>query len=132
MKNSNTLVVYYSKTGTTETVAKAIIAKLDCDFDRVEYRKGDKTISFAKEPSAYERVILMSPIWGFELAEPMKLYLREHGGIKNYSLIVTCSGLGLRGCVRNCKGALGAAPGQAIKIRAKTVKDGTFDISSVE
>ena len=132
MENPNTLVVYYSKTGNTEKVAKAVIEKLGCDFDKIEFNEKDKTISSGKDPSGYDRVILMSPIWAFSLAEPMKLYLKEHGGIKNYSLIVTCGGLGLKGCVRNCNSALGAAPRQAMKIRAKTILDGSFDISAVE
>ena len=131
MENPNTLVVYYSKTGNTETVAKAVVEKLGCDFDKIEFDEKGKTISSTKDPSAYERVILMAPIWAFSLADPMKLYLKEHSGIKNYSLIVTCGGLGLKGCVKNCKSALGAAPTQAMKIRARTIKDGSFDISSI-
>jgi len=127
-----TLVVYYSKTGTTKKVARTVIEKLNCDFDELQYDDKTKSISDSLEPSAYERVILLSPIWAFALAEPMKIYVAKHGSkIKRYDLIVTCGGLGLRGCVRNCVSAIGKPPEKALKFRAKLVKQGDYDLSPV-
>jgi flavodoxin len=127
-----TLVVYYSKTGTTKTVAEKFVAETGCDFDELKYDEDTKNVSFVRVPSDYERIILLAPVWAFSLAEPMKQYIAKHkDGIKRYDLIVTCGGLGLRGCVKNCLAILGTPPEHAVKIRAKDVKAGKYDISAV-
>ncbi len=127
-----TLVVYYSKTGTTAKVAQEIIKKANCDSDELQFDESSKTIGNKRNPSEYERVILLAPVWAFSLAEPMKLYVAKYGAdIKRYDLIVTCGGLGLRGCIRNCVSAIGKPPVKALKLRSKIVKLGNFDISEV-
>ena len=127
-----TLVVYYSKTGNTKKVAKAVIKELNCDDVELIYDETTKTIKSAPDPSGYERVILLCPIWAFSLAEPMKLYLKKYGkSIKNYSLIVTCSLFGLRGCIGNCVAAIGKQPQKSMKIKAKYVESGGFDIKPI-
>lgn len=126
-----TLVVYYSKTGTTKKVAQSVVEKLACDSDEIQYDEAAKAIKSILNPSDYERVILLSPVWAFSLAEPMKLYLAKYKSeIKKYRLIVTCGSMGLRGCVKNCKSMIGVSPEKAIKIKAKLVKEGNFDVSS--
>jgi len=124
------LVVYYSKTGTTKKVADAVISGKECDFDELRYDEKAKTVSQAHDPSEYERVILLAPVWAFSLAEPMKLYLAKNKSkIKRYNLVVTCGAFGLRGCVNNCKKAIGRPPENALVFKAKNVKQGDFDIS---
>lgn len=126
-----TLVVYYSKSGNTKTVAEAVIKNLACDYDKLDYDEKSKAIRCTKKPSDYERVILLSPIWAFSLAEPMKLYLNKfRSEILTYNLIVTCAGLGLRNAIRNCRSAIGKSPEKAIKIRAQQIRQGDFDVAS--
>jgi len=122
-----TLVVYYSKTGTTRKVAQTMIAAKSYDFDELQYDEKAKTISFARDPAEYDRVILLSPVWAFALADPMKQYVAQHkSSIKQYDLVVTCGGFGLRGCVKNCLSSIGKPPEKAVKFRAKQVKRGDF------
>jgi len=126
-----TLVVYYSKTGTTKKVAETVISKLNCDFDELRYDEGTKTIQSTCNPSEYDCVILLSPIWAFSLAAPVKSYITQHKSkIKTYRLIVTCGRIGLRGCIRNCKSVIGRSPEKAVKFMAKDVVAGNFDIDS--
>lgn len=127
-----TLVVFFSKTGNTKKVAEELIQKLGCDSAELEYDEKAKKTSGGADPSGYEHVVLLCPIWAFSLAEPMKFYLKEHGkSIQSYSLIVTCGGLGLWGCVKNCVKAIGKQPQHSMKIRSKIVIAGDFDISPV-
>ncbi|MCL1828711.1 MAG: hypothetical protein FWG32_04355 [Oscillospiraceae bacterium] len=127
-----TLVVYYSKTGTTKKVALSVIDSKKCDFDELQYDEGTKTIKNSRDPSDYEHIIILSPVWAFSLAEPIKSYIgRYKSDIKEYDLIVTCGLLGLRGCVKNCLSAIGKAPGTALKFRANHVKRGDYDLSAV-
>ena len=126
-----TLVVNYSKTGNSRKVAEAVIKELDCDYGEILYDEETKTLQKSPDPSGYERVILICPIWAFSLAEPMKIYInKQKGNIDNYDLIVTYSLFGLRGCVNNCKAAIGKPPGKALKIKSKDIKAGNFDITA--
>ena len=127
-----TLVVCYSKTGNAKIVAKAVTKELGCDCCELTYDEAGKTISGAVEPSGYERVILVCPIWAFEPAEPMKLYLCEYGKtIKKYSLIVTYSLFGLRSCINFCVKAIGSQPDKSVKIKGKNATAGAFDIKGI-
>ena len=124
-----TLAVCYSKTGTTKTVADAVVKKLNCDLDELSFDEKIKKVTGARNPADYDRVILLSPIWAFSLSEPMKLYLEKHkSDIKMYSLVVTCGMFGLRGCVNNCVSAIGKPPEHALKFKSKAVKQGNYDI----
>jgi len=126
-----TLVVFYSKTGNTKIVAEAVIKELGCESAELGYDEKANAIQGAVDPSGYERVILMCPIWAFSLAEPVKLYLKEHGkSIKSYSLIVTYSLFGLRGCISNCVKAIGKQPLKTMKIKGKDTRTGNFDVKS--
>jgi len=125
-----TLVVYYSKTGNTKKAAEAVINELgDCDVSMLTFDEKANTIGGAVDPSEYGRVILLSPIWAFALSTPMKLYLNKYGkAIQSYSLIVTYSLFGLRGCVNNCVRAIGKQPLKAISIKGKCIQAENFDI----
>jgi len=127
-----TLIAYYSKTGNTRAVAEKTQAALSCDMDEIKYNEGNKAIASALDPADYESVILMCPIWAFNLPEPMALYLRQYkAGIKRYRLAVTYGLFGLRGCVSGCKKILGAAPEKAVSINAKKAKSGAFDVGAI-
>jgi len=127
-----TLVVYYSKTGTTKKVAQAVIEKKNCDYDELQYDEKAKTVNHVFNPSDYEHIVLLAPVWAFALAEPMKKYLAVHkSNIKRYDLIVTCGSFGLRGCIKNCLTSIGRPPENALKFKSKDVKRGDFDFSAV-
>ena len=127
-----TLAVYYSKTGNTQKVANALASGGACDLDELQYDEATKAIRHALDPSDYERVVILAPVWAFGLANPMKQYIAKHkSAIKQYDLIVTCGLWGLRGCVKHCLSSIGSPPGKAMKIKAKDAKAGTFDVSGI-
>jgi hypothetical protein len=127
-----TLVVYYSKTGTTKKVAEAVIAKKRCDYDELQYEEKTKAMRYARDPSEYERIILLAPVWGFALAAPMKQYIAMHKtNIKRYDLVVTCGSWGLRGCIKNCLSSIGTPPENALKFRTGQVNQNKYDLSAI-
>lgn len=128
----STLITYFSKTGNSKNVALRLAEELGATLDEIAFDEKAHTISDnAESPAEYNRVVLVCPIWAFNLPEPMSLYLKRHkDAIKQYSLIVTCSLGGLRGCVRGSTRILGHAPDQALKLKAKAVKSGSYSLEA--
>ncbi|MDR3085866.1 MAG: hypothetical protein LBU47_06075 [Christensenellaceae bacterium] len=127
-----TLIVFYSKTGNTRKLAERAQKALACELDEIHFDEKAHEISTELDPAGFERVILMCPVWAFNLPEPMTLYLKRFGpGIQTYRLAVTCGRLGLRGCVSGCKRLLGKAPEIAVKIRSKAIQSGEYGIDGI-
>lgn len=128
-----TLVVYYSRTGNTRAVAALAAKHTGGVIDEVLFDPNAKTITHTQNPADFERVILLSPIWAFELSEPMKIYVSKFGSkIPAYELIVTCSLFGLRTCVSNCKSLIGKPPEKALKFKGKAVLADGFEQAFIE
>lgn len=89
-----TLILYYSRTGTTRTLAKALAAELKADADEIQcerYRPGGLRYLRAgydsvrgnlppigmptKDPSDYDLVLIGGPIWTSYPALPIRAYL---------------------------------------------------------
>jgi flavodoxin len=65
-----TLVVYFSRTGHTQTLAQL-------------------------SPADYDLVVLGTPIWMFNLSSPMRSYIRQtQGHFRKLALFCTCDGAG--------------------------------------
>ena len=62
------LVIYYSKTGNTEKVARAIAKGLEADLKRVEE---------VHDVSGYDLICVGTPVYGFAPAKPVKKFLEE-------------------------------------------------------
>lgn len=108
------LCVYYSRTGRTRRAVQALARKLDCDFDELRERnrregplgylsaviagafgKRGVLIGARQDPSAYELVILATPVWSGAVSVAMRTYLREHASVlPEVAFLVTCGGAG--------------------------------------
>ena len=93
----NVLVVYYSRTGTTRTVANVLAKELNCDLEEIIDEKsragplgwlgGGKDASQNKltqiklikqNPKNYDLVIVGSPIWAGKMAPAIRTYLTQN------------------------------------------------------
>ena len=110
-----TLVVYYSRTQTTEKVAKMIKDELNCDIESIKPIKNyDGKLGYArggfesstkklpgienpeKDPSEYDLVIIGTPVWASTMASPVLTYLRHNNGkFNNVAFFDTAGGSGV-------------------------------------
>lgn len=99
MHTDKVLLVWYSRTGTTRTVADAIARDLACDGEElVDTRSragiigsvratfdalfGRLTIvqTVKHDPAAYDLVIVGTPVWGGSMTPAVRTYLLAHHG----------------------------------------------------
>lgn len=108
------LVVYYSRTGHTEQVARALADKLGADLEPIRearnrkgiweyFRSGREALTgrlpeiepARHDPAAYDIVLLGSPVWASRPSTPMSAYLAAHKvGLKAVACFVTLGGSG--------------------------------------
>ena len=91
-----TLVVYYSRTGRTKTVAETLAQQLQCDSEEIiDTKKRDGTLGFIisgrhamkkkpailkpiqKDPALYDLVLIGTPIWVKTISTPIRTYIEE-------------------------------------------------------
>jgi hypothetical protein len=147
MDMEKTLIVYYSHSGASQTLAAALQKKLGCDLDRLEYAgKARKGLGLLLEalgrptkditgdthpPGAYSRVLFVSPVWGGGLATPIRSYMKKHQGkIKAYGLLVTCASGGLSGAAKDAAKVMGVGPAPSQQFLAKDVGRGEMDLKN--
>ncbi|HEY0961139.1 MAG TPA: hypothetical protein VGE69_02160 [Pseudomonadales bacterium] len=105
------LVVYFSRTGTTRKVAELAARSLGADlvelhtqpyglgllhyvraaYDSVKGRL--PRIEYDRiEAASYDFVLLLSPVWAGHAATPMRAYATETKGIKRAAAVLCCGG----------------------------------------
>jgi menaquinone-dependent protoporphyrinogen IX oxidase len=101
-----TLVVFYSRDGTTRKAATIISEVLKCDIEElVDMRKRSGFLGYMragfdatfrrltmieepkKDPSSYELIVIGTPIWSSKMTPAFRTYLTKHKDqLKNVSL----------------------------------------------
>lgn len=94
------LVVYYSRTGHTERIAKEIAERCQGDIERILDGGIDRHGLYGylrsawesscgatpliqraiRDPAEYDLVVIGTPIWNWRLAAPVRTYVRRHAG----------------------------------------------------
>jgi flavodoxin len=91
------LIVYYSRSGNTKKVAETLSARLGADLEEIKTEKsyagvmgwilagkeGSQKTSAKikpteKNPANYDLVIFGTPIWGWNIASPLRAYLEQN------------------------------------------------------
>jgi flavodoxin len=89
-----TLIAYYSKSGANEAAAKELQKMLDADLEKIvdlnsrkgilgflsggsdaAKKKNAKIAPWKKDPSGYDAVVLMSPLWAGLIAPALRTYV---------------------------------------------------------
>jgi flavodoxin len=91
------LVVYYSRTGYTRTLARELVAALHADVDQLDDARDrcgvlgylrcahealkKRTVQLrppAYDPSHYDVVVLGTPVWAANMSSPLRSYVAAH------------------------------------------------------
>ena len=108
------LIVYYSRTGHTEQVAKVLAEKLGADLEKIRekrsrlgffgyWRSGREAMSgklpaiepVERDPAEYDLVVLGSPVWASHPSTPMSAFLAaSKGKLQRVACFVTLGGSG--------------------------------------
>ncbi|MDH7556696.1 MAG: flavodoxin family protein [Candidatus Methanosuratincola sp.] len=144
------LVVYYSRTGNTRKVAEKIASLLGCDFDEIvdlKNRKGPFGFlgagysAFArklteirapdKDPSAYDLLVVGTPIWAGNITPAVRTYLTkiapEGAPQRKYALFYTSYSSDQRKAVRDFSTLIRGDPVATLSVLHKDVRAGGFE-----
>jgi flavodoxin len=140
----NTLVVHYSRTGRTSKVAAELAAALGADSDSIIDRTNrsgligwlrsgrDATRRYTteleppkKDPSAYDLVVIGSPIWNANMSTPVLTYLKQFSGkLPKVAFFITCGGR-VKRPFDEMGEACAAKPVATMMVLVKEIKKGT-------
>lgn len=138
------LVAYYSWTGNTEKIARAIAAALGADVEEIQEAKPRKgffayvrsAIEAARrkpalilasniDVGAYDVVILGAPVWAGEMASPLRAYIeREKQNFKAVALFCTLGGANGERALAGMREACGRESIAELLIDAAALKSG--------
>jgi len=139
MKN---LVVYYSRTGVTRSVADYIAESISCDIEEIidmkdrsgpkGYLVGGKDAATkkltqiketAKDPAEYDVVIIGTPVWAFTMAPAIRTYIENNKGkFKNVAFFCTEGGSGGKKTFKDMQGLCAKEPKSVIELTEREVK----------
>ena len=140
------LVTYYSRTKTTEKVAKEIQKNLNCDIEEIIDTKNRSGVIgyikschdairgiFAeinpsqKDSSEYDLIIVGTPVWASTMAPAILRYLKENKEkIKDVSFFCTCGSSGYDRTLKKMGEVLGKEPIETLFFTKKDINS-SFD-----
>jgi flavodoxin len=141
-----TLVVYYSRTGVTRTVAQALAGRLRADVEELRDHKNRsgargwlaacmdaacKRLTEIDPPTrdaaVYDLVLIGTPVWAFTMAPAVRTYLSRCGPtIRKAAFFCTMGGSGDRKTFAHMTRVLGREPVSTMALLEKDVRSGAF------
>lgn len=142
-----TLVVYYSRTGTTSKIGEIIAGKLGADKEEIKdtvnrsgavgyvyagrdamrrnLTKLEKTIL---NPADYDLVVVGTPIWAWNVSTPVRTYLTEHKiDFKKIAFFCTMTGNGDINAFKEMSEVVDKQPVDVVAFTTKEVVDSAYE-----
>ncbi len=141
-----TLVIFYSRTGTTKKVGEALAIKLGADMEEIKdtvNRSGAKGYLLSgrdamrkmltklesqnKNASDYDLVVIGTPIWAWSMSTPIRTYITEHkNDFKNVAFFCTMGGSGDEGTFSEMTEIIGKKPISTLALKTIQVVKNEF------
>ncbi len=142
-----TLVVYYSRSGTTKKIADEICDKMNCDIEEIIDNKNRKGLfgwliaafdarskkltvieNIKNDPSKYDLVIMGTPIWAGLMAPALRTYINQNKNqFKKVAFFCTHGGSGELKTFKDIEDSTGIKPISKLGISAKDLQTGYED-----
>jgi menaquinone-dependent protoporphyrinogen IX oxidase len=142
----STLVVYYSLSGTTRTVAAALARDLGADSEEIGCSRYAPTpwgairagydswrgrlpaiAPLSHAPGRYDLVLVGGPIWAFHPATPVRAFLRqEAAGMRSVAFFLTHGGSAAERALHEMAELARQAPRATLVVREIDVRQGRF------
>jgi hypothetical protein len=141
MERPKVLVAYYSRTGNTKRLARAIAAALDADVEEIHdptdrsgvlgfLRSGVEAYAGVlaaldhprRDPADYDVVVVGTPVWAASVSSPVRTYLwHERARLPQVAFVATLGARGEERALGQMRGLAGRAP-----IATLVVRDGAL------
>ena len=141
-----TLVVFYSRTGTTKKVAEAIAQKTGADLEEIKdtvdrngamgylrsgrdamKKKLTKLEPLLKNPADYDLVVIGTPIWGWNVSAPVRTFITERKDkFKKVAFFCTMGGSGDKNAFSEMEKIIGKKPVATLALTTKEVVSGNI------
>lgn len=135
------LIVYYSRTGTTRTIAQELRQQLDGEMEEIfdtkdrsgalGYLSAGRDASLRRltdlhpetsDPSLYDLVVIGTPIWSWNVSTPIRTYLSKYRGrIKKAAFFCTMGGSGSERAFREMAEISGSDPAATLALSTQEV-----------
>ncbi|MHC4479364.1 MAG: flavodoxin family protein [Planctomycetota bacterium] len=144
MDDKGTLVVYYSRTGTTRSVAELVAGLAGADLEEVvDTRSRRGVLGFLRsgmgvwlrrwtpiepvrhDPADYRLVVVGTPVWAFSVSTPIRTYLcQQEGRLGEVAFFCVRRALGAGRAFRHMAGLCGHRPRATLALRMREVSRG--------
>ena len=141
----STLIVFYSYTGTSRRVAQLLAAQQGWPVGEVvEERPRSGAVGTWRclldsllgreppiryegpEPGGFDQVVLVAPVWLYQLAGPMRSFVTHHSlRLRRYAVATTMNASGADNAEAEIERLLRQAPLLTAVFRARSVEDGS-------
>lgn len=147
MNSDKILVVYFSRSGETKTLAREISQKLNCALEEIKplksysgilgYQRALLQALFKRTPDIrplqnnindFELVILGSPVWNGSLSGPARSFIAKHKSeLKNVAFFATQGGkYGQKKIFEQMKNYSEKTPLAVLSVTDKEISSGTY------
>jgi flavodoxin len=141
-----TLIVFFSLTGNTRKIAQAISEELNGTLEEIQdtrnrngiagyllsimeaiFKKRSKIQEVKHDPSAYDLVIIGTPVWAFNISSPVRTYLEQKkNSINEAAFFVTCTASGGKKVLQDMTNLYGKKASALLEIKEEDIKSGKY------
>ena len=146
MAAAKILVVFYSRSGTTRTIAEALAAELKCDVEEIIATKDHAGLlgitrslieatrhrpaqikPASRNPASYDLVVIGTPVWAWSVSSPVRAYLMENAKrLPPVAFFCTFGNRGDNSTFAQMQELVGKAPRASVAFKMRDVVAGNF------
>jgi len=136
------LLVYYSRTGNTRTLAGELVAALEADVDQLDdgrdrcgvfgylrcarealKKRTIDLLPLAYDPSNYDVIVLGTPVWAGNISSPLRSYVAaHHAQFRQVAFFCTQGGSGAEKVFRDLAELCGRAPVATLAVNGRELE----------